>query len=293
MVLTRRAAKAAAEAEAEAVAEAAAEAAAETAAEAVANAKAQAAAEATVIAHAERHLAKEDVATLSRLPLHAQPLQDTPWDASDAANTSANVDANAHLRLGLYFGHACAMVAVAAAVHAASGGPSQAYPIHALVVLACIVPVRTMLAMHVAFASRLSLGLTAAVLFSSNALHVLASRVDVPHIRLYLVAAALQVSAAWLDMSVATLSANVLPPLAYHPLSRVSFIRSFLDNASDIFLAAIVSKQDQFVGLFILFFWFRMLVDLICIIASSLALFRRDEHKNATDVQSAKQQSFS
>lgn len=114
------------------------------------------------------------------------------------------------------------------------------------------------------------LALSAATIFASNALHLLATRAK-PHVLLVLMAAAaLDVTAAWLKMTVS----------ARHPSTEPFVLPvSLVYTAADVYLAAVVAIQSAFVDRFVWFMVVRFAINLVVVVNCSIAIVRTDELK--------------
>lgn len=278
MVITRRAAKAAAEA-------AAAKAAAAAAA---------AAAEAAMIA-GEKEAAETNIQVIDADTPHPDLNLSHPRFPPQREREKPLASPNHRLKIGMYFAHVCALFAVLAAAHAAYQPAASPYPIHSVLLLLCTIPLRSVLALklfQVTYASTISLGLSAPVLFSSNALHVLASRSDDANIRLYVAAAALQFSAAWLDMAVTAHEAS-LPGVREQRYRAFMLASALLDCFGDFFLAAVVADWPPVVDLFYALFCSRLFADALRIVLSSVSIFDRDELRKLGHAQSSKHSTIS
>ena len=112
------------------------------------------------------------------------------------------------------------------------------------------------------------LALSAASLFASNALHVLATRSFPQHILTLMAAAALDITAAWLKMTVSTKHPSVEPFIL--PFSMVY-------TAADIYLAAVIAKQTSFVELFVWFMALRFIINFVVVITCSMTILGYDD----------------
>jgi len=114
------------------------------------------------------------------------------------------------------------------------------------------------------------LALSAPVLFASNAMHVLATQ-SAPAWLLQLIGcAAVDVCANWLKM-VASAKTPHTDPFAI-PLSLVY-------SAADVFLAALIAKQEAFVALFYPFLGIRLAVNARLLVISAISIVTGDELK--------------
>lgn len=80
--------------------------------------------------------------------------------------------------------------------------------------------------------------MAASHLFSSNGLLLVAVRLQPTHLLLYLSAAALQVSAAWLAMTVTASASNTAAAVP----SLVPLVVAVVDTVADVFLAGVVAS---------------------------------------------------
>lgn len=181
----------------------------------------------------------------------------------------------------LWIGHVIAILTVSALVHAALQPAETPLLWHALVLLLCAISLRTVLAFSVhslrapAVRPGIFLALSAASLFASNALHVLATRALPRYVLGFMAAAALDVTAAWLKMTVS----------AKHPTTEPFVLPiSMVYTAADIYLAAVVARQDAIVGRFVWFMGVRFIINLFVTVNYSMAIVQSDEMKKKAAV---------
>lgn len=121
-----------------------------------------------------------------------------------------------------------------------------------------------------------SLATSAPFVFASNAMHILASLSDSESILVYLIASATQVTAAWLDMTAAFIRNSTL--------RRFIIPRAMLDTAADVYLAAIVAKRNDISRWTMIYFRFRIAVDICRIVTSFATILSRDRSEKAPSV---------
>lgn len=144
---------------------------------------------------------------------------------------------------------------------------------HAGLLLACVVPARAVLALGVhaeregVKRSGMILALSAAVVFSSNALHVLATLVAPHLLRVLILCAAVDTSAMWLRMTVVAREPVVEPFV---------LVFAMLQSAADVFLAGVVGGGDSLQRLFWPFLAARFLVNGVLLLTSAAAIVRRE-----------------
>lgn len=114
------------------------------------------------------------------------------------------------------------------------------------------------------------LALSASVLFASNALHMLATRSLQSRLLPLMAAAAVDICAAWLRMTVSAKKASVEP-----------FVlpQSFVYSAADIYLAGAVGRETEVMARFFWFMVVRFGVNLVVLAKCCGDIVARDEEK--------------
>ncbi|CAN8072482.1 unnamed protein product [Agarophyton chilense] len=209
--------------------------------------------------------------------MRPQSVQPTPYSARTLTSSQKQQVTN-RIQLRLAFGHASAILAVGVLIHGALIDYSNLAP-NAVVLLMCAIPLRTILSLtdhsirQPTKQSGLNLALKAAVLFSSNALHILATRVSPLRFTRLIGCSAMDVSATWLEMTV-----NAKMP-SIHPFA-IPF--SFVYSAADIYLAAIVAGTQPIVDIFYPFLTLRFVINLRLLLVCSYKIVRNEEMKRGT-----------
>lgn len=114
------------------------------------------------------------------------------------------------------------------------------------------------------------LALSASSIFASNALHLLATRTFPQHILTLMAAGALDVTAAWLKMTVSAKKPSTEPFIL--PFSLVY-------TAADIYLAAVIAQRTRFVELFVWFMALRFAINFVVVVSASITIVSIDELK--------------
>lgn len=166
-------------------------------------------------------------------------------------------------------------MAVTITAHAASLPAHLPHPLHACLLLLSTIPLRLGLALPTQNTTSrpqgVRLAVSAAPLFASNALHLLAMRASPSLIPALLVPAALNASAVWLHMAV----------IARAPTRELLAVPlAILEAAADIFLAARIARWSTIQTFSEPFLWLRVVADLRLLLVSAVAVIRRDEAAN-------------
>eukprot|EP00177_Eucheuma_denticulatum_P005568 GFKZ01010116.1.p1 GENE.GFKZ01010116.1~~GFKZ01010116.1.p1 ORF type:complete len:317 (+),score=36.38 GFKZ01010116.1:92-952(+) len=216
--------------------------------------------------------------TTTDVPISSPPLQ-SPCRSKMVQLGMTDVYMRRAVARRLWLGHCVACVAVLVVVHAArvwvrGGEGRRALPWHAVFLAACVVPGRVVLALDVHGVGKpekrsgMVLALSAAVVFASNALHVLATLIAPRMLRVLILCAAVDTSAMWLRMTVVAREPVVEPFV---------LVFAMLQSAADIFLAGVVGGSEALQRLFWPFLGMRFVVNVWLVGASARAIVRREE----------------
>ncbi|PXF49240.1 hypothetical protein BWQ96_01029 [Gracilariopsis chorda] len=181
----------------------------------------------------------------------------------------------------LAIGHLCAIIAVSTLVNA-SFRPASALAPNAVVLLLCCIPLRTVLSLseyitQPATQSGIQLALRASVLFSSNAIHVLATKASPPRLLSLIACSAIDVSASWLQMADNAKTPSLRPS---------ALLFSLIYSVADVYLAAISAGVQPIINTLYPFLTIRFVLNVRALVISSRNIVWTEQWKRKTTSQS-------